>query len=468
MEQTTEDARSAPERGVSESSVLCRGWRLGKKLAVAGVAVTSAPLVIPPLLFLSTVGIACAVPLCVYLAAFAATERVMGSILPLPSGEQPRESEVEAEPLDTVYACIAEEKGRMDDDDDDVGGEEKPLVDVEHASLVENENGEVVVLMAEEKKSEEMELGKGRENRESVHPLVIVEQEIVCLSDSLLINSKEKQREMGEVGMDQEGRSDVGSASMKEEDDENDVKGGIEVIIEEQQPNEEEERRHHEDGVKSGMEKEIDNVPLEIGEEEKLVKNEKEKEGFGIKEIGKEPIGSAETETGAARLSMEHASIVENANGDVFLIVNDPKPEEDELLDVDAPEADKISPTSPHSVVPFDLESSDYASATEDQSCETADADSRVSTEIGTNLPAETEALVKDEGLYNEEKIWEEIYALRTIIGYTRTLSMSPVEELSALYTFAGVEAPVYVKSSPKLKEVNDMLQFLKSVIGVK
>ena len=52
-------------------------------------------------------------------------------------------------------------------------------------------------------------------------------------------------------------------------------------------------------------------------------------------------------------------------------------------------------------------------------------------------------------------------------MGYQAALRMSCVEELTALYIFAGVEPPSYVKDSPKLKEVNAMLLFLKSVIGV-
>ncbi|KAH7682972.1 hypothetical protein IHE45_05G153700 [Dioscorea alata] len=373
-----EEASSSPERSAPKLGLLCRGWRIGKKLAVAGAAVTTAPLLVPPLLVLSTVGLVCAVPVCVYLAAFAATERVMTSLLPIPSDEEPVESKIGIEPLDMVYACVVKEKGRMDDDDDVRGGvgEERSLMDVERESLIENEKGEVVVLMAEEKKSEQVELG--------------------------------------------------------EKSGDGDGKGLVDVAVQIENPlpnvSEKDERKQDEDGEKSAM------------------NNGKEEDDLSM---------------------VEHASMVENANGGVIVIVKELKIEKDEFLN--APEIEKALPTSQISVAPVDQESSEYASAVEDQSSETADSEIRISTELVTVLSVDqTQAMDKDEGKFNEEKIWEEIYALRTITGYQGALHMSCVEELTALYIFAGVEPPAYVKDSPKLKEVNDMLLFLKSVIGVK
>ncbi|XP_039125791.1 FK506-binding protein 5-like [Dioscorea cayenensis subsp. rotundata] len=372
-----EEASSSPERSVPKLGLLCRGWRIGKKLAVAGAAVTTAPLVVPPLLVLSTVGLVCAVPVCVYLAAFAATERVMTSMLPIPSDEEPVESEVGVEPLDMVYVCVVKEKGRMDDDDDDDdddvrgggGGEERSLMDVERESLIENEKGEVVVLMDEEKKSEQVELG--------------------------------------EKSGDGEGLADAAVQ----------IENPLPIVSEKD-----------ENGENSAM------------------NNGKEEDELSV---------------------MEYASMVENANGEVIVIFKELKIEKDEFLN--APETEKTLPTSQISVAPVDKESSEYASAVEDQSSETADSEIQISTELVTVLSVDqTEAMDKDEGKFNEEKIWEEIYALRTIMGYQGALSMSCVEELTALYIFAGVEPPANVKDSPKLKEVNDMLLFLKSVIGVK
>ncbi|XP_019052102.1 PREDICTED: uncharacterized protein LOC104590675 isoform X2 [Nelumbo nucifera] len=73
-----------------------------------------------------------------------------------------------------------------------------------------------------------------------------------------------------------------------------------------------------------------------------------------------------------------------------------------------------------------------------------------------------------NEVLCNEEKIWKQIYAIRKIVGYKEPLYPSCTEELKALYVFTGVEPPASFKESSDLVEVNDKLQFLMSIVGVK
>ncbi|XP_077229495.1 uncharacterized protein LOC143862352 [Tasmannia lanceolata] len=73
-----------------------------------------------------------------------------------------------------------------------------------------------------------------------------------------------------------------------------------------------------------------------------------------------------------------------------------------------------------------------------------------------------------EEGFYNEGKIWEQIGVMRTIVGYKAALHVSYIEELKALYIFTGVEPPPSIKDSSDLAEVNNKLQFLKSVVGVR
>ncbi|XP_039134399.1 uncharacterized protein LOC120271791 [Dioscorea cayenensis subsp. rotundata] len=180
-----------------------------------------------------------------------------------------------------------------------------------------------------------------------------------------------------------------------------------------------------------------------------MVKNIKEKGERRQDEDGeKSAMNNGKEEDGLSM--MEHASMVKNANGKVIVIVKELKIEKDEFLN--APETKKTLSTSQILVAP---------------SSETADSEIWVSTELVTVLSVDqTDAMDKDEGKFNEEKIWEEIYALRTITRYQGDLHMSCVEELIALYIFAGVEPPTYLKDSPKLKEVNDMLLFLKSLIA--
>ncbi|KAL2941558.1 hypothetical protein RDABS01_029908, partial [Bienertia sinuspersici] len=54
-----------------------------------------------------------------------------------------------------------------------------------------------------------------------------------------------------------------------------------------------------------------------------------------------------------------------------------------------------------------------------------------------------------------EEKIWEEINAMRTIVGYTNTPHSSCAEELKALYDFTGIELPTSSNDSADLVDIN-------------
>ncbi|CAN6183271.1 unnamed protein product [Urochloa humidicola] len=87
------DATTYADGGGTDESwgraLLRRGWDLSRKAAIAGVAATAAPVVVPQLLVLSVAGLALSLPFAAYLASFAATERLMGALLPPPPRAQP-------------------------------------------------------------------------------------------------------------------------------------------------------------------------------------------------------------------------------------------------------------------------------------------------------------------------------------------------------------------------------------------
>lgn len=70
--------------------------------------------------------------------------------------------------------------------------------------------------------------------------------------------------------------------------------------------------------------------------------------------------------------------------------------------------------------------------------------------------------------MLNEEKIWEQIDALRAIVGYSAPMHATSVEEIKALYIFTGVEPPSSLADNSDLVEMNEKLRLLKSVVGVK
>lgn len=72
------------------------------------------------------------------------------------------------------------------------------------------------------------------------------------------------------------------------------------------------------------------------------------------------------------------------------------------------------------------------------------------------------------QGFATEETIWKQIDAIRMIAGSKRPPQPSCIEEVKALYLFVGIEPPVSFDECSDLEDVNDKLQFLKSIIGVK
>ncbi|KAI3732313.1 hypothetical protein L1987_63517 [Smallanthus sonchifolius] len=76
------------------------------------------------------------------------------------------------------------------------------------------------------------------------------------------------------------------------------------------------------------------------------------------------------------------------------------------------------------------------------------------------------------EGNLDDEKIWEKIGAMRTIVGYKAPRQPTCIGELKALFVFTGVEPPASFKgegeSDSDLDEVNAKLKFLMAIVGVK
>lgn len=65
--------------------ILKKGLVLGKKILVTGVVVTSASVVLPPLLVISAFGLAVSIPSGLFLAGYACSEKLMSRLLPGPS-----------------------------------------------------------------------------------------------------------------------------------------------------------------------------------------------------------------------------------------------------------------------------------------------------------------------------------------------------------------------------------------------
>ncbi|KAG6404733.1 hypothetical protein SASPL_136986 [Salvia splendens] len=89
------------------------GWVMdaGKKVVMAGVIISSAPVLLPPLLVVSALGFAVSLPSGVVLASYACTHKLMTKLLPPPPPPPP--------PLSDYDFGVDDD----DDDDDDGDGE---------------------------------------------------------------------------------------------------------------------------------------------------------------------------------------------------------------------------------------------------------------------------------------------------------------------------------------------------------
>ncbi|CAK9162279.1 unnamed protein product [Ilex paraguariensis] len=109
-----------PESEGKVNWILNRGLGLGKKVVITAIVISSAPVVLPPLLMISTLGFAFSVPFGVVFATYACTEKLMSKLLPSPASSLMLEYE-------TVYADEEgdeEEYGEEEGDEEEYGEEE--------------------------------------------------------------------------------------------------------------------------------------------------------------------------------------------------------------------------------------------------------------------------------------------------------------------------------------------------------
>lgn len=77
------------------SWILNKSLGLGKKLFLSGLVISSAPLVLPPLLVISAIGFVVSLPSGIFLASYACSEKLMSKLLPMPESEDELEEEEE-------------------------------------------------------------------------------------------------------------------------------------------------------------------------------------------------------------------------------------------------------------------------------------------------------------------------------------------------------------------------------------
>ncbi|XP_044498543.1 FK506-binding protein 5-like isoform X2 [Mangifera indica] len=81
MEGSTEESSSEENRG-KVRWILCKGLTVGRNILVTGFVMSSAPVIVPPLVVISFLGFACSVPYGLLLASYACTNKLMSILLP--------------------------------------------------------------------------------------------------------------------------------------------------------------------------------------------------------------------------------------------------------------------------------------------------------------------------------------------------------------------------------------------------
>ncbi|KAL5540406.1 hypothetical protein UlMin_042429 [Ulmus minor] len=324
-----------------------KGLGLGKKMLVTGFVISSVPVILPPLVVISAIGLAVSVPSGVVLASHACADKLMSMLLPKPSPPLFEEG---------VGTKAPRKFGDGDENVDENGYEEE---------------------------EEEPLFG------ESLDKDLVIKIEGVVLDDDVEEAVKETRDLLEEIR--NEGKYDVKDDMRLEK-------------------------------LEGGEEDEEKNIVVEVTIEDEDADVDVEKEG-------------EEKKTDESSLNRDKET-ARNAR-------------KDDRDDHKVADTMKLQETK-------------------------KSKDAQSSSEKNIAIPSNEEKKKKNKKkqqqkvLYDEKKIWEEIEAVRVIVGYKATSQKTCMEQLKALYIFTGVEPPVSTLDSSDLAKLDHHLQFLKSIIGVK
>ncbi|CAL5342961.1 unnamed protein product [Camellia sinensis] len=465
------------------SWLLDKGLNLGKKIVITAIVISSAPLVLPPLVVISALGFGLSVPFGFAFASYACTQKLMDKLLPYPTssssyplmlenGTVLSEEEKEEEPMKEVEESVKEVGYGEDFGDyldaskaEDYGNQsteknkEEPMnLNVIVDEKVKEKVSEEDVAIGEYLEGEDHD--EGTLNLEGKFEVKIEDEE----EEPVMERSKgppleellvEDNVDQVVVSVDEDGKNASVESDLVEE------RGGetakeinaknFTTIIEEMETSLVEDT-----SMKSEMKRAEDERKLEGPKENKEIIQERgNKENV---EMGSMIEGNRDD-----KKNVEHVVVIEDPIEDLNGSINEKRL--GEAVEMENNKAAMESGGTKNqigSVVQKEPKgSAEFLEL--DVSVEVHEIkDAGIDSETDTPMPASK---------VSEEKIWEQIDALRTIVGYKAAPHATCAEELKALYIFTGVEPPepVLYKNQPSdLIEVNDTLLFLMSIVGVK
>ncbi|KVI04540.1 hypothetical protein Ccrd_017142, partial [Cynara cardunculus var. scolymus] len=140
------------EEGDMLKWILKKGYGIGKKMVITGIIVSSAPLVLPPLVVFSAMGVAFSVPFGLVFASYACTNKLMRKLLPTPEIELPlMRDEEQSEDIKQGYECLddyrqieGDEQGYEEDAGEYLEGDDDDSLEEERKEAMEDETEEIV------------------------------------------------------------------------------------------------------------------------------------------------------------------------------------------------------------------------------------------------------------------------------------------------------------------------------------
>ncbi|KAK3229215.1 hypothetical protein Dsin_001096 [Dipteronia sinensis] len=487
--------------------ILNKGLSVGKKMLLTGFVISSAPIVLPPLAVVSIIGFACSFPYGLFLASYACTNKLMSKLLPesLPHSYvleygtvSSTDEQVENE--NDEYGGDGEDLGVYGDinrDKEDQGMWEDTSKCVEmRIELVENDQGDEWMVLVGSGYGEEGFRNDEQELVDDLNEIVKKDGYEEDVGEYVGEDEEETTRisyieEMG-IGMPFEARNYFANVKWKKhlreiecriDENENDETSKeryapyVDVIPKEMEPKpvfgdllawkesdqvlEAEKSSGEMSGTTHfGFAKNVDVVPMEM--QPKPVVGVSGAEISTGEMSGTTDVGSNLAEEQKAVACKPYMSQRGRANDNITNVVQQNfrliKKKEIVLISSNA-DARKIADE-----MGFDLFDNNNVGA-QPYSYE-GEQDNNI-TVISSQKDV---SMASNKVFLTEEKIWEKIEAMRTIVGYKAARQATCLEELKALYFFTGVEPPASFKDPcTDLMEVNnEKLRFLMSIVGVK
>lgn len=448
-------ASGSGEERVSQSMIsriLSGGLWLGKKFVITGFFVSSAPVVLPPLLVMSALGFAVSIPFGAVLAGYTCTEKLMSKLLPMPQSsgmldyeEQPRLMDRAEE--DEGRFPIEEEKKQIHDS--------KESVEM-RIELAEDGNNK-------EQKQEDVMPEMDPNGDRNVKPEA--KSKVLAEGPSIREKSQDKKLQpvVTRVVVAKPVEGEIESSSGKSEETEvlkAESTGLLEKIRDEDHSGESAQMKK-----KKNKERLKKSLGLGGKKEDKSAKNTKQTEKnpeILHKNVNKVAAGTGKTDeisSDAQNRNIEisgvlddrgNAAVVESRSIMINGNQSDGKPREKQAGH--GPEMQSTAAYVRHEGVPVESN--------------TIHRDS-----TGNRVPYRPEAAegTNEISPSEEKSLWDQINAMRAIVGYKMEHHHPTItEELKALYVFTGVEPPSSFKDLSDIKDSQEKLRFLMSIVGVK